>query len=407
MATFQYKAYTAGRELKSGAIEAETSAKASQALRNQGLFPISVRSEGVSGDALSISDRIFGPPKPTMQDILFFIRNISATLSAGMTVLAGLEIMARDTTRKSVYHMVIGLERAVRGGATLRDAFVPFREYFNPAFIGMVHAGEASGRLTETFKLLAEYIRRDFALRAKVKSAMLYPLILISATVLIVSILLIFVVPRIAVSFLESGTALPLPTRIVLGVSDFLRYSVTLDVLAVLGVYFGWKYFVHTPRGRRWLGEVLSRTPAVKYLIRDIVLVRYCRTLGNLMTTSMPILDALEITKESVAHPRMEYAIDDFIDRMQQGASLSSCMEDYPELFVPVVVGLVQVGEESGKTGESLLGVADFYDDEVQYTLQTVTTMIEPFILLFMGVVVGIIAASILMPIYELATSIS
>lgn len=403
MSIYSYKAINKGGGEALGSIEAATRDGAVTLLMQRGLSPIELKDmdEGVS------VLRRFSQRAPTSADILFFVRNFGVAMQAGVTVLSALSLLAKDNKRPAMRDMIAGVEASVRGGSSLSQAFLPYKEYFNPAFIGLLRSGEISGTLGRTLSLIAEYLKRDFGLKQRVKGALVYPVILVIGSTLVILLLMVFVLPRLSGAFVQSGVTLPFLTRVVLGISNMFSYSLWLDgslIVLLMGVV---AWFQKSESGKAVFAKILEHTPIANTVVRGVALVRFTRTLGNLLIAGIPMIEALETTAGSVGHLSMERATRAMQIAVTGGAPLSSELEKYPELFPGIVVGLARVGEETGKLGDILVEVSDFYDDEVDYLLRNMTTLLEPMLLLTMGVVVGLIAMSILLPIYQLMTKVS
>ncbi|HXK37675.1 MAG TPA: type II secretion system F family protein [Candidatus Paceibacterota bacterium] len=403
MPIYSYKAIKKGGTDAIGSIEAPSKDGAVALLLQRNLTPIEIKemNEAISGF------RRFSERAPTSADILFFIRNFGIALQAGVTVLNALALLAKDNKHSGMRDMIAGVEASVRGGATLSVAFTPYKEYFNPAFIGLLRSGEISGTLGKTLALISEYLKRDFGLRQRVRAALVYPLILVVGSLLVVLLLMVFVLPRLSGAFTQSGVTLPILTRIVLAISNLFAYSIWLDGIILLLITAVIVWFRKSPSGKSVFAQILERTPVARTVVHGVALVRFTRTLGNLLIAGIPMMEALETTAGSVGHLAMQRATLTTRTAVMGGAPLSVELEKYPELFPNIVVGLTRVGEETGKLGDILVEVSEFYDDEVDYLLRNMTTLLEPILLLAMGAVVGLISMSILLPIYQLMTKVA
>jgi type IV pilus assembly protein PilC len=279
MPIYSYKAIKKSGGSAVGSIEAASKDGAVALLLQRSLTPLELKP---LGEEISGLHR-FSQRAPSAADILFFIRNFGIALQAGVTVLNALDLLAKDNKRIAMRDMIAGVEASVRGGAALSVAFLPYKEYFNPAFIGLLRSGEISGTLGRTLALIAEYLKRDFGLRQRVRGALVYPLILVVGSLLVVLLLMVFVLPRLSGAFAQSGVDLPLLTRIVLGVSNMLAYSVWIDgiVLLMLGGVVVW--LRKAPSGKAAFAQILERMPIAKTVVHGVALVRFTRTLGNLL----------------------------------------------------------------------------------------------------------------------------
>lgn len=403
MPIYAYKAIDNTGSLLPGAIEADSENGAIAILIQRGLTPVEI------SDMSKKSDKPFANMKlsPSSEDLLFFVRNFGVALKSGVTVIAALDIMERDTTRPFMREMISEVGASVRGGSTLSDAFVPYAQYFTPAFIGLLRAGETSGSLGNAFLLIGEYLKREFNLKQRLKSALIYPVILVVASVLVVALLMIFVLPKLSSAFAQSGVKLPLITKIVLAISNVFTYSIWLDVFILLIIIGLIIWFKRSSIGRESYQKFLEAAPISNKMVNAVATVRFLRTLGNLLRSGVPIIEALNTTAHSVGHFGMEKAILDIEKHIEGGGRLSDGLDKYPKLFSPIIVGLVRVGEETGKLGDVLVEVSEFYDEELNNALKNAMALLEPVLLLFMGVIVGVIALSVLLPIYQLVSKLA
>ncbi len=403
MPVFTYKAINnIGAEL-SGFIDANTKEAAVSVIIQRGLTPVYI------GDSSRKENTLFHLPKssPGSEEILFFIRNFGIALKSGVTVISALDIMEKDTTHRFMKEMISKVGASVRSGVSLSESLLPYERYFTPAFTGLLKAGEVSGGLGNSFALIGEYLKREFSLKQKLRSAMIYPLILIIASVMVVALLMIFVLPKLSNAFMQSGVSLPLLTKIVLAISNIFTYSILLD-LGVLGLIVGLAMWIRSSKvGRRNFSLFLEKAPIARDMMKAIGVVRFLRTLGNLLTAGVPILEALNITAYSLGHYGMQDSVLDIKKIIESGSQLSEGMEKHPNYFSPVIVGLVRVGEETGNLGGIMVEVSEFYDDELNNALKNAMALLEPLLLLFMGIIVGAIALSVLLPIYQLVSKLA
>lgn len=396
MPLFSYNAIGKHGVETAGVLEASDEDVAVALISQRGLTPVSVVREGEAVKA----------HRPGEADILFFMRNFGIALGAGVTVLEALEIMGHEDTHKSMREMVHRLDVSVRGGTQLSDAFLPFRQYFNPAFLGLLRAGEASGGLGNTFMLIADFLRKDFSLHQRVKAALIYPIVLIAATAGVVTLLVGFVLPRLSNIFIQSHAKLPLITRVVIFMSKMFS-NVWFDLIALVIIIACTLWVRRTEKGRSAMAAFADWFPLSRPVVRGVALVRFSRTLGNLMKAGVPMIESLSTVASSVGHEQMEKIVLRALVEVEGGTRLSEAIGVDPRYFPSVFVGLVRVGEETGKLGDILVDVSEFYDDEVDYLLKNMMALLEPLILLVMGVIVAVIAMAVLLPIYQLVTTVS
>lgn len=405
MSIFSYKSISKDGKTLENAIEAESENAAISLLFKKGVTPFSIQnisSTNKKGDVIRLLSST-----PSDEDILFFIRNFSIALQSGVTVVSALDIMAQDTTRKSMQNMITKVSASVRSGVSLSDSFVSFERYFTPAFVGLLRAGEISGTLGKAFTLIGEYLKREFSLKQKLKSALIYPVILVVSSVVVVGLLMIFVLPKLSGAFTQSGVKLPLITQIVLFISNIFTYSLWLDLLFVIIIIAIFFWVTKTKTGSIKFNNLLEKAPISGKMMKSVAVVRFLRTLGNLMQAGVSIIESLRVTANSVGHSGMRMAILKMCDDIEGGGQLSKSMEYYPQYFSGVIIGLVKVGEETGNLGSILIEVSEFFDDELDYNLKNAMALLEPLLLLGMGVMVGAIALSVLLPIYQLVNKLA
>lgn len=400
MATFSYEAYTGDGTTVRGTIEATGKGDAVDQLLRRSLKPLSIiplRDTSSSLWSLDLARHL----RPV--DVLFLVKNLGTTIRAGMSITESLDMLASDTDRSYVRYVLRRVEASVKTGVPLSKAFEPFTQELPPLFIGLIRAGEASGQLDENLTGLATYLSKEYQLRSEVRSALIYPFILLIASILVVALLLIVVLPRLAASFAQSGVELPIITKIFLGLSSILTYNLWLDIFVVAVGAWLFVYLRRKPLGRRIGAELIERTPVVRELARKVALVRLTRTLGNLIKSGIPLMEALTISADSLGDDsRYAGAIRDAIPMIERGSALSHALAARPDLFPKILVGLVIVGERTGTLSDILVSLSDFYEEEVRTGLKGLTSILEPVLLLIMGLVVGAIALSILLPIYQL-----
>lgn len=400
MPIFIYEGYNREGVIVKGEYETSTREDTVDYLLRRDITPISVSPLRKAKGELDLSVSLF--EKITPVDILFLVRNLGTTVKAGLSVVEALDILIADTGKKIMKDMLIEVQALVKNGQPLSVGFQNYADSFPPIFIGMLQAGEASGQLDRTLAELGRYLSKEFTLRAKIKSALMYPVILLVASVGVVVLLLIFVLPRLTKAFASSGVTLPWVTKFFLGLSNAMTYSFILDgVVLALTIWF-FTYFRTTKTGKKFFFEVISHVPVASEMVKKIALVRFTRTLGNLMQSGMSAVDSLESTAHSIGNQKYEAAIIAVVDEVKNGLSISAALGKFPDLFPRLLVSLATVGEKTGSLSGILLTFSDFYEEDVDSKLKDLTAVLEPILLLIMGLLVGSIAFSIILPIYQL-----
>ena len=400
MATYTYEAYDKDNKIVNGEYEAPNTNEVMGYLTNRSLTPVSIKEINTSTTKGILNIEILGHLSSV--DIVFFIRNLATTTKAGLPMVESLDILIKDTKNKLLKRTLEGVLAMIKNGQSLSASFERYKDLFPPIFIGMIKAGEVSGQLEKTLRELSRFLSKEYSLRSKVKAALTYPIILLSSSVVVVFLMLIFVIPRLTQSFASSGVALPLITRIFLFISHVLTWSITFDISFILGIIIFFVYFRRTKKGKKFFFFIISHTPVARDLIKKIALVHFARTLGNLMGSGLSAVDSLSISSQSINNHVYTNAIDQVISDIKNGISISESLSKFPKLFPLLLISLIKVGERTGSLEEILISFADFYEEEVDNTLKELTSVLEPVLLLIMGLMIGSIAISIILPIYQL-----
>jgi general secretion pathway protein F len=379
-------------------MEGGSPAAVAERLQSMGLIPIRVvevaAPSGASGSGLNF----FGKKKVTQADVGVFTQELATLLKAGLPLDRCLEILIGLSANESVRDLMLQLREEVRGGASLSKAMEAHKGVFNRFYLNMIRAGEAGGALDVVLQRLTEFMERSRELRDTVKSALIYPAILVGVAVLSVAILLMWVVPQFSQMFEESGKALPLPTQIVIAAGDTVRLYWWAMALAAIGIYSWFSRQMRVPASRyRWDRRFLS-LPLVGDLIAKLEVARFSRTLGTLIGNGVSLLTALAIVKETLSNTVMSEGLGNVASQLREGKGLGKPLMD-TGLFPKLAVHLVLVGEETGKLQDMLIRIADIYDREVHTTVKRLLALMEPVLILGLGLVIGGIIMSILVAI--------
>lgn len=398
MPLYRYKAVTPAGQFQEGEMEGLAQSGIVDRLKSMGLIPIRIdetsSSEGGTGAGLGL----FRKNQVTQADVAIFTQEIATLLKAGLPLDRCLEILIGLSTREPVRELMTRVREAVRGGAALSVAMESQHGVFSRFYLNMIRAGEAGGALDVVLQRLTEFMERSKELRETVKSALIYPAILIGVAVLSVAILLMWVVPQFSQMFEESGKALPLPTQIVIGAGDAVRHYWWAIILGVVGIYAWFSGQLRKPASRyRWDRRLLS-LPLAGELVVKIEVARFSRTLGTLIGNGVSLLTALSIVKDTLSNSVMSEGLGFVAAELKEGKGLGKPLMD-TELFPKLAVHLVMVGEETGKLQEMLIRIADIYDREVHSTVKRMLALMEPVLILGLGLVIGGIIMSILVAI--------
>jgi len=339
--------------------------------------------------------------KLPLGELAIFTQQLASLLNAGLPLVQCLEAL-QDQTEDMCFQIVIRDVRLdISSGNSFSSAVKAFPRAFPNLFISMVEAGEASGALAEILSKVAGYFESSVKLTKKVKSAMTYPIAVIGLAIALVNVLLIFVIPVFADMFKDFGAKLPAPTRMLIDVSDFLKHNFFYILIVVYGIYWGFNKFVATPKGRRMRDNALVKAPIFGSLVHKIALSRFCRTYATLIRSGVPILRTLEIVSSASGKVQVEDACVEISKHVSQGGQVSEVLAAN-EFFPPMMKHMVKAGEATGNVDGMMNKIADFYDTECEATVSALTSLIEPLLIVFLGVVVGGIVMAMFLPIFQL-----
>ena len=404
MALYRYKAVNAAGAVSIGDLDAPQEAVVVERLRDLGLMPIRVE-RAQSGESRTSGESAlprswFRKRGISPEDILAFTRELATLLKAGLPLDRALQILINLAPPGPLRELQQQVRDDLRGGSSLSQALEAQRSHFSRFYINIVRAGEAGGALPLVLGRLAEFLERAKDLGETVKSALIYPIILIVVAVTALMALLIFVVPQFQQMFEEAGKALPLPTQIVIGVGDYFRHYWWTLVLAVLALRFWWRGQMNKPASvAKWDARFL-KLPLVGDLIAKVETARFSRTLGTLLGNGVSLLGGLAIVKETVSNVVLVQALDGAIVKLREGKGLGQPLLE-SGLFPPLAIHMVMVGEETGRLEEMLHRVADVYDREVQTAVKRLLALLEPAMIIGLALLVGLIIMSILIGLYS------
>ncbi len=397
MPLFAYKAATPEGEVLRGELEARDTAVAVERLQAMGYIPIQVDEMGAAAVAGRWRGGL-GRSRIRQEDVAVFTREIATLLKAGLPLDRALELSISLSDSEAVADLLTHVRNDVRGGASLHAALDNHPGVFSRFYLNMIRAGEAGGALDVVLARLTEFMERSRELKETVKSALIYPTILIGVAVLSVMVLLIFVVPQFSQMFEESGRALPLPTQIVIGAGEFLQNYWWALLAGAYVVYWLWRRQMRDPDSRYRWDERFLRLPLLGDLLAKLEVARFSRTLGTLLDNGVSLLAALGIVKETLGNSVMAARLDDVVAQLREGAGLGRPLLQ-AEVFPRLAVHMVMVGEETGRLSEMLIQVADVFDREVSSAVKRMLGLLEPILILGLGLVIGGIIMSILVAI--------
>src|SRR5881398_2922638 len=397
MPVFTYRGRS-GAGVVAGEIEADDRVTANAQLRAKGVIATSVQERQAKVAAIK---KIGGKVKD--KDLAIYTRQFSTMVDAGLPIAQCLAILSEQSDSKNLRDVTGKIAREVEGGATLAESFRKYPKVFNDLFTNMLQVGESGGVLDVVLQRLSGYIEKVAKLKSKVKGAMVYPITIVSVAVLVIIFMMIFVIPTFAKMFQGLGAGLPMPTRIVMLVSDFTqRYIVFMVLAGAAGVYMLKRYY-GTDQGSKVIDAFLLKVPVMGMLIRKVAVARFTRTLGTLISYGVPILEGLLITARSAGNRVVEATVMEARAAVTSGRTLSEPLKG-STVFPPMVVHMINVGENTGALDQMLQKIADFYDDEVDTAVGALTALLEPMMIVFLGVVVGGLVVAMYLPIFKLVT---
>lgn len=406
MPAFQYVA-TSERTNKTtkGTIDAADEAGVVEALKKQNLRPLSINLEKKSSSFL---DSLLRSSKVKSDDLVIFTRQLSAMVGAGVPLLRSLNSLEQHSESPALKTILVDVIKSVEGGSSLAAALQKHPNTFSEVYVNMVRAGETAGILDDILKRLALQQEKNATIRKKIKGAMTYPMVLLGITVIAFFGLMLFVIPKIGEIIGSLGgpdAQLPTLTLVMLGTSHFLlQYGVLVIIAGIVGVTMFLRY-IKTPSGRKLFHTFVLKVPAVKGIIRKVVVARFARTFSALSGAGVTIIETMTVTAHALGNVVYEESLIDAIDKVKNGQQLSQVLEK-GNLYPAIVSQMLAVGEETGQTDTVLVKVAEFYEEEVDTAINSLSSIIEPVMIVIMGTAVGLIAASVMGPIANLANQI-
>ena len=403
MATvFQWSGKTVRGNIESGEITANSKDEVIAQLRKRNISVTIVKAKEKT-PFLSMS---FGEARVKDKDIVIFTRQFATMIDAGLPLVQALDILSTQVENKTLGKHLAAIKNDVEAGSTYADALRKHPKIFDELYANMVAAGESGGILDTILNRLAAYIEKAMRLKKKVKGAMVYPAVVTTVAVLVITIIMIFVIPTFAKMFTQLGGVLPAPTRIVIGLSHFLAGWGGLAILICIVAFFVTLFQVRkTERGKAITDGILLKLPIFGVLLRKVAIAKFTRTLSTLIGSGVPILDGLEITAKTAGNKVVEYGVMDVRAAVSEGKTLAEPLTKV-KVFPPMVTHMIAVGEQTGALDSMLSKIADFYDEEVDNAVANLTAMMEPMLMVFLGGAVGFIVVAMYLPIFKIMTLI-
>ena len=402
MPNFKYTAYDSkGKEIK-GTIEASDMQEASKKIKAEGNTPISVNEEGLLDKDLNLS---FGGKKVKVRDLSVFCRQFVSIVKSGVAIVDALEMLAMQTENDNLKGAIHDVMTSVQKGDTLANSMRLRNDVFPNLLITMVEAGEASGSLEIAFDRMGTQFEKDAKLKGMMKKALMYPICIFVVVIVVVVAMMMFVIPTFADMYADMGQQLPLITRVVVGISNFLMEDWLIVLIAIVAIALGYKVFAKTTFGMYLLADISMKVPVFGVLTVKSASASFARTLSTLVAAGVSMMDALEITAKTMTNLRFKDAVMDAKEKVAQGRPLSEPLKA-SGVFPPMIVHMIGIGEETGNMEHMLDTAATYYEEEVENTTAQVATLLEPMIVVVMAGIVGVVIMAVLIPMfgmYEIA----
>lgn len=407
MPLFNFKASKPTGETYTGSREAANKSALYQQIKLEGDTVISAEEHGAkklsSGFKLSFGG-LFGKIK--MVDKIMFAKNLGTMIEAGLPLARALSVLERQSKSVKFKTVVSTLNADIGKGSALSEAMAKHPAVFSSLFVSMVKAGEESGGVTEALKIVAGQLEKAYTLTKKIRGALIYPIIIITIMIVIGALMLIYLVPTLTATFRELNVDLPTSTKLVIFVSDFLKHNIIVTLLGLIVLGVGVSLFLRTPRGKRLMDTVILHIPLISGIVKNVNSARTARTLSSLLSSGVDVLVAVRITRDVIQNYHYKVVLQEAEKNIEKGDPISNIFLTHEKLY-PVFVGeMVNIGEETGKLSGMLSNVAQFYEDEVEQKTKDMSTIIEPFLMVLIGVAVGFFAISMLGPMYSLSDAI-
>lgn len=406
MPKFIYTAKSFDGKTKGGEMESKDEKSLAQELRSDGFLITSVKMVQGKKEKVQIKilDRFSGVP---IKEKMVFARNLSVMISSGLAVSKAVQNLSVQTKNKKFKSILIGIFEEIQKGTALSDSLRKYPAVFNDLFVNMVRVGEAGGTLEEALNIVAVQLEKEHELISKVRGAMMYPAVILIAMGGIGVLMLTFILPKITGVFKDMEVGLPKSTLFIIGVSDVLRNNSVLVIAGFIIFAIAVKIILGTSSGKKMLSLVAINLPAISNIIIKVNCARFARIYSSLLKSGVSVVDALNIVSNTLGNYFYKKAINDGIDKIQKGISLSKIISSYPKIFPSLVPQMIEVGEETGKIEAVLMKLAEFYEEEVEQITKNLSSIIEPILMILIGSAVGFFAIAMLQPMYSLMENIN
>lgn len=407
MPVFAYEGRTAAGDTRRGQVEAQNLEAARSRLRQMSIQPTSLKKSGggLGSIEINIPTPAFLKPKVSTKDLVIFVRQFATMIDSGLPLVQCLDIQAKQAPNPTFRDQLTVIKEQVESGSTFADALKKFPKTFDALFRNMIAAGEVGGILDTILNRLAQFMEKNEKLKREIRGAMTYPAIVVTAGLVIVTGLLLFVVPTFEEMFAEMGQTLPAPTQLLISMSKFVQANWLFMLLGIGASIGGFIAFYRNPRGEVLIDGVILKAPVFGDLLTKVAVARFCRTLGTMIASGVPILEALDICSRTAGNKVIENAVGTVREAISEGRSIAEPLSE-TKLFPEMVCQMVAVGEATGALDVMLNKIADFYEDEVDAAVEAMTSMLEPIIIIGLGIGGGFVVIALYMPIFSMSTGI-
>ena len=405
MPLYSYFAKSLKGEEKKGTIEAGDSQHLAAILKEQGFILIKAEPKKEKGEKKAFS-LPFLNRGVSLTEKLMFTRNLQVMITSGLSLPKALRILSDQSKSKKFKEVLLKVEEKINKGKNFSDSLEAFPEVFSELFRNMIKVGEETGGLDNVLKILSRQIEKEHELKSKIKGALIYPAVIIFVMITIGVLMLIMVVPTLAKTFEELKIELPLTTRIVMGLGNFLASNWFFCLVGLAVVIFLFMIFIKTKVGKKTVDSIVLKIPVISPLIKKTNSAYTVRTLSSLFSSGVPIVRSLEIVSGTLDNVYYKMAILDAADKVRKGEKLSSALSSYTEIYSSLVLQMIEVGEETGETSGILTKLADFFEEDIANATKNLASIIEPFLMLIIGVIIGFFAVSMVQPMYSMIDAI-
>ena len=402
MPVYQWVGKNRKDEVQKGEIEAVNEEAVKAQLARQRITPTKVKQKPKD----LFENVSFLQPKVKERDVILFARQFSTMIDAGLPIIQCLDILYSQQANATFKKMLKEIKESVEGGATLAEALKKFPKQFDSLFVNMIAAGEAGGILDAILRRLAAYMEKAAKLKSQVKGAMTYPIVTLIIAVVVLAVILVFVIPVFEEMFADFGGELPVPTQIVVAMSDMVKSKIVYIIIGLVLFIIALKKFYGTEKGREFIDKMILKLPVFGDLLRKVAVAKFTRTMGTMLASGVAILEALDIVAKTAGNKTVEKAVYSVRKGIAEGRTMADPLAQ-SGVFPSMVCQMISVGESTGALDAMLGKIADFYDEEVDQAVENLTALIEPFMLVFLGVTIGGLVVAMYLPIFKMAGAIS